>query len=255
MRTIDKNTFVHNGREYNVEVWQADEDMAKECFAADLTPFRFWYKLDRYWYPRWAKDPWEELACELRNRATEKLEELAWALRDLRYDFVELAPPAFQDALKPLAKLRDLTDSVIIDTYLKLGVSDPDFVRTAFVNDDNPFSLGGLPGVRVWPLYCYQHSGLAMSVKPFSCRWDSGQVGVIVTTDELLSEHGVPLENVEVEAAEFATQLGQYLDGDVYEVALLLDGDVISSRSVIFGSASIDLDEYVKEFIAEDLGG
>lgn len=29
----------------------------------------------------------------------------------------------------------------------------------------------------VLPLYLYDHSGITMSTKPFSCMWDSGQVG------------------------------------------------------------------------------
>lgn len=30
------------------------------------------------------------------------------------------------------------------------------------------------------PLYLYDHSGITMSTTPFSCPWDSGQVGVIL---------------------------------------------------------------------------
>ena len=29
------------------------------------------------------------------------------------------------------------------------------------------------------PLYLFDHSGLSMSVSPYSCNWDSGQVGII----------------------------------------------------------------------------
>lgn len=32
------------------------------------------------------------------------------------------------------------------------------------------------------PLYLYDHSGLTISTKPFSCPWDSGQVGWIYAT-------------------------------------------------------------------------
>ena len=31
----------------------------------------------------------------------------------------------------------------------------------------------------VLPLYLYDHSGLTMSTEPFSCPWDSGQVGYV----------------------------------------------------------------------------
>lgn len=34
------------------------------------------------------------------------------------------------------------------------------------------------------PLYLYDHGGITMSTSPFSCPWDSGQVGVIYCTKE-----------------------------------------------------------------------
>lgn len=36
----------------------------------------------------------------------------------------------------------------------------------------------------VLPLYLYDHSGLTMSTRPFSCPWDSGQVGIIYADRE-----------------------------------------------------------------------
>lgn len=36
----------------------------------------------------------------------------------------------------------------------------------------------------VLPLYLYDHSGITMSTSPFSCGWDSGQVGFIFATKE-----------------------------------------------------------------------
>ncbi|MDY6957523.1 MAG: hypothetical protein SVK08_00065 [Halobacteriota archaeon] len=35
--------------------------------------------------------------------------------------------------------------------------------------------------VIVVPVYMYEHSGIALSTTPFSCRWDSGQLGIIYT--------------------------------------------------------------------------
>jgi hypothetical protein len=34
----------------------------------------------------------------------------------------------------------------------------------------------------ILPLYLYDHSGITISTKPFSCQWDSGQVGYIFAT-------------------------------------------------------------------------
>ena len=36
----------------------------------------------------------------------------------------------------------------------------------------------------VLPLYLYDHSGITMSTRPFSCPWDSGQVGIIYASNE-----------------------------------------------------------------------
>lgn len=38
------------------------------------------------------------------------------------------------------------------------------------------------------PLYLYDHSGLTISTGPFSCRWDSGQLGFIYVTAEQIKE-------------------------------------------------------------------
>lgn len=73
----------------------------------------------------------------------------------------------------------------------------------------------------ILPLYLYDHSGITMSTSPFSCRWDSGQVGYIYcSTDKILKEYGntdldtlIKVENIlegEVETYD------QYLTGDVY---------------------------------------
>lgn len=34
------------------------------------------------------------------------------------------------------------------------------------------------------PVYLYDHSGIAISCAPFSCRWDSGQIGWVFTTPQ-----------------------------------------------------------------------
>lgn len=40
-------------------------------------------------------------------------------------------------------------------------------------------------------LYMYDHSGVAYSTSPFSCRWDSGQVGfVYVSHEKIIKEYG-----------------------------------------------------------------
>ena len=40
------------------------------------------------------------------------------------------------------------------------------------------------------PIYAYEHGGITISTAPFSCRWDSGQVGVIYAYKDKLKECG-----------------------------------------------------------------
>jgi hypothetical protein len=47
-----------------------------------------------------------------------------------------------------------------------------------------------MPNAIILPLYLYDHSGITISTTPFSCSWDSGQVGYIYTTLERAQEMG-----------------------------------------------------------------
>ena len=38
--------------------------------------------------------------------------------------------------------------------------------------------------VVILPIYMYDHSGITIRTTPFSCPWDSGQIGFIYTTEE-----------------------------------------------------------------------
>lgn len=49
--------------------------------------------------------------------------------------------------------------------------------------------LADLPeGTITLPLYLYDHGGISMSSSPFSCPWDSGQVGFIYVTRETIAK-------------------------------------------------------------------
>lgn len=71
------------------------------------------------------------------------------------------------------------------------------------------------------PLYLYDHSGITMSTRPFSCPWDSGPVGWIYATRESLESGGHDVASLTKEKVaewlrgEVATY-DQYLRGDVY---------------------------------------
>lgn len=43
-------------------------------------------------------------------------------------------------------------------------------------------------------LYLYDHSGLSIRTKPFNCMWDSGVVGFVYTTKEIIKQFGLEKE-------------------------------------------------------------
>lgn len=122
----------------------------------------------------------------------------------------------------------------------KHSFSDPDELFMELANalpdskNHHPVSelLGDGSEFRIiWePLYLYDHSGITMSTSPFSCRWDSGQVGIIyMTYDDIMKSVGatqigdtpwVPSpEQIESCTAMIKGEVetyDQYIRGDVY---------------------------------------
>lgn len=75
----------------------------------------------------------------------------------------------------------------------------------------------------VLPLYMYDHSGITINLTPFSCKWDSGQVGfVAVPRLKMIEEFGKKIftPKLKARALEIAKaevkEMDQYLVGDVY---------------------------------------
>ncbi len=73
------------------------------------------------------------------------------------------------------------------------------------------------------PLFLYDHSGITMRTSPYSCPWDSGQVGFIYVTREKARKEMGWKRITKARAAKLAEYLtgevetyDQYLTGDVY---------------------------------------
>jgi len=87
------------------------------------------------------------------------------------------------------------------------------------------------------PLYLYDHSGITMRTHPFSCPWDSGQVGFIyVTKDKVQEEYGVKRiskklrQRVEGYLENEVKTYDRYLTGQVYGYTIEdADGNDIDS--------------------------
>lgn len=69
-------------------------------------------------------------------------------------------------------------------------------------------------GGTLLPLYLYDHSGITMRTTPFTCPWDSGQVGWIYLTAKRAESERIadPVAALEAEVKEY----DEYLTGNVY---------------------------------------
>lgn len=92
------------------------------------------------------------------------------------------------------------------------------------------------------PLYVYEHGNITISTSPFSCRWDSGQIGFIYMTKELANAEGIvkPYEILEHEVKLYDA----YISGQTYG-AMILDseGELIDSQFGYLGSTKEVIDE------------
>ena len=73
------------------------------------------------------------------------------------------------------------------------------------------------------PIYAYIHGDITLSAKPFSCPWDSGQIGFQVITRTAADNVGIDSTNkvalLELADAELERE-NCILSGDVYTVTL-----------------------------------
>jgi len=77
----------------------------------------------------------------------------------------------------------------------------------------------------ILPVYMYDHSGITISTGPFSCPWDSGQVGMIYITKDTCKKHQIQFEDAEdILKGEIKT-LDQYLTGDVWSYTIYSTDD------------------------------
>lgn len=123
--------------------------------------------------------------------------------------------------------------------------------------------------VVVLPLYLYDHSGITMATTPFSCQWDSGQVGFIYITyenlhKELMVTDPLPDWKPNDEQTEKALAMlkgevstyDDYLTGNVwrYTIHKLVDGEPDETTSQSCGGFIGD-PEHCLEAAKEELNG
>ena len=74
------------------------------------------------------------------------------------------------------------------------------------------------------PLYLFDHSGITISTTPFSCRWDSGRVGLIYITKEVMRE----MFNIKKVTKKWLQKASEIIKGEVKEYDDYITGNVWS---------------------------
>ncbi len=104
----------------------------------------------------------------------------------------------------------------------------------------------------VLPLYLYDHSGITMSTKPFSCPLDSGQVGIIYVKKgtEGFSDEDLR-SNMKAEVEEY----NNFITGNVWCYTIEnSQGEYLDSCCGFFGDPDYceqQMEESVKYYIAQ----
>ena len=74
----------------------------------------------------------------------------------------------------------------------------------------------------ILPLYLYDHSGITISTSPFSCRWDSGQIGFVIATraqkELLYGKRRLTKEKLQEYVEAEVKEYDRYLRGEAYGV-------------------------------------
>lgn len=89
---------------------------------------------------------------------------------------------------------------------------------------DDLTAIASNPRYYSLPLYLYDHSGITISTKPFSCIFDSGQIGLIyVQEDRALAEcPKLPNESEN----QYTSRIQSYMVSEVQEYDAYLTGQV-----------------------------
>jgi len=109
-------------------------------------------------------------------------------------------------------------------------------MKKAIIKEENP--------AVILPLYMYEHSGISISTNPFSCPWDSVQIGfVLVSKKKALEEFGGKIvtaklkERIEKILEVEVEMYTQYVEGDVYGFQIVDEyDDVVDSCYGFYGS-------------------
>ena len=123
--------------------------------------------------------------------------------------------------------------------------------------------LANLPeNSMVMPVYMYDHGGLAFSLSPFSCQWDSGQIGVwVLTPEDLKKIYGDDNVNGDARIRALKSmkarieQMNDLENGNVWGFEVLdFDGEVCDSCYGFIGDDAVEcMRDHLPENLHQDL--
>jgi len=102
------------------------------------------------------------------------------------------------------------------------------------------------------PVYIYDHSGITLSTVPFSCRWDSGQIGFIYYNNE---GKKINLNSVKKILESEIKTYNDYLNDNVYGYIVEKNEEFVDSCYGYYGDpeyceseAKLEVDNQIKIF-------
>ena len=108
-------------------------------------------------------------------------------------------------------------------------------------------------GYHAIPLYAYIHGGVTISITPFSCPWDSCQVGYVMVKRQ--KGWSWKRDDAIVIANHHALQYDQALQGEVYGVSIYKDDELYDTIHSIVGSedhafyrARLEIDKWTNKY-------
>lgn len=109
--------------------------------------------------------------------------------------------------------------------------------------------------VCILPVFMYDHSGITISTGPFSCPWDSGQVGIIYVTKKTCEKHQIKFEDAENILKGEIKVLDQYLTGDVWSYIIYSTEDPDEEYETIYNEIVAHEDDLPDDRNHEDSCG
>ena len=108
-------------------------------------------------------------------------------------------------------------ETTILCAHTKYLLGDEQFADQAQIDARRAEIIA--EGGYLQPLYLYDHSGLTVSTTPFSCPWDSGQIGWIGMEAAQLAERNISATATDAIDAIIAQEMktwSAYVEGQVY---------------------------------------